>query len=236
MATFREFFKDALVEIGALAPTQTPSAVEIQSGLRKFNRFLDSMSTEKLIVPTKAREEFSLVSGTQSYTIGPSGTFNTGRPLAIEVAKIEDQTITPTPEYPLDLIDLNQWANIVQKDIDASIPTKLYYEETYPLGILHFWPKPQGSLKAALYMWKALTQIANADTTIAFPQGYEYAFLYNFALALCSEYGKEPSATLLSLAIESKANIKSLNIKDVLMSTELATVSQPNYYKIFSGK
>lgn len=226
MSTVRDLIKGSLRLIGAISTGETPSADEQADALVALNDMLDSWSTENLIIQSKVREEFTLVSGTQSYTIGSGGTFNTSRPLKIEAATIEDQSSSPNSEYNLEIINLEQWASIPIKDVaGVSIPTRLYFEDTYPLATIYLWPKPSAANKLVLYSWKPLTSFASVDTVLSVAPGYAKAFRYNLALDLAPEYGKEPSQFVLDGANKSKSNIKRMNIKPHYLKSDPAVLS-----------
>jgi len=222
MATVRDLLKGSLRLLGAISTGETPTSEELTDGLSVLNDMLDSWATEKLLVYGRVREEFSLVSGTQSYTIGSAGTFNTSRPQGINEATIEDQSVSPTTEYRLHILNDQEWSEIKIKDLTGNIPTKLYMEEGFPLNTLYFWPKPSSTNKVVLYSWKPFTAFATLDTTVSMPPGFAKALRYNLALELAPEYGKSASPELVSGAMESKENIKRMNIKPQYLSVDAA--------------
>jgi hypothetical protein len=223
--TARELIKGSLRLLGVIAQGETPSADEMADGLFALNDMVDSWSTENLIIPARVREVFILTSGQQLRTMGPSGNFNTTRPIEIESATIEVQDAGGLSESPLDIINLKQWSEISEKNVESSIPTKLYIEHTSPLLKLYFWPVPSAANKAVLYSSKPLTSFANLNDTITLPPGYQKALKYNLAIDLGPEYGRTPSAEIVNGAVESKENIKRRNIKPVFMECDSAVLS-----------
>lgn len=212
MATARDLIKASLRLIGAIATGETPSADEQTDALSAMNRMIDSWSNESLIIYEKVREEFSLTVNDGEYTIGASGDFNTTRPMRIEAATYEDQSASPAFEYPINIINLDEWANIQAKDL-TGIPTHLYFETSYPLATIHLWPKPDTADKLVLYSWKPLSSFASANATASLPPGYEDALVYNLAVRLAPEYGKAVAPEIASTALDAKGNIKRMNIK-----------------------
>lgn len=219
--------------IGVLAEGESASAEQLADGLSSANDLINSWSAgEQLVIPQIVREEFTLVSSTGSYTIGASGTFNTTRPISIEEAKIEDQSASPTAEYPLEIINIKSRADIVSKDLQSTFPTQLYVEWANPLAILYLWPVPTAANKLVLYSKKPLTAIA-ASTSITLPPGYDKALRYNLAIDLAPEYGKTISQEVAKGASDSLANIKRNNIKPMYLQCDSALVNKQ--FNILTG-
>lgn len=235
MATVRDLINGSLRLINVLAEGETASANQHSDALSVLNQMIESWSLENLIIYSTTREEFTLTVSDGSYTIGSSGDFNTTRPVEIERAMIEDQSNTPTMEYPLELITPRQWAEITTKDLSSSIPTKLYYDPTYPLGTLNLWPVPSVANKLVLYSKKALTEFTSINNTISLPPGYMKALRFNLAVELAPEYGKEASQTVVSIAVDSKGNIKRKNIKPIYLKTDMATTGNRTF-NIYTGE
>lgn len=221
--------------IGAIAPDESISAAEAVDGLAVNNRMLSSWSTEGLMIYATVREEFSLVSGTQSYALGSGATFDTSRPVRIDRATIEIQSTSPVTETPLEIITVREWAEIANKDLTSDIPTHLYPEGTYPNETLNLWPKPSATNKIVLYSWKPLTQIASISTSISMPNGYEEALVYNGALRLAPEYGKTLTPEIVGIAGESKANIKRLNHRPRYLKVDPALMFNRSGFNINTG-
>lgn len=231
MATAADLIKASLRLLGVTAAGETPAASELADGLSSLNRMISRWSAEGLLIHAEVREEFSLVAGTQSYTIGSSGTFNTTRPIQILKAMIEDQS-SGTPEYPVEIINVDQWAAIHIKSTQSPIPTKLYASGSYPLETLSLWPVPSATNKLVLYSLKPLTAFAAGSTDVSLPEGYEDAIVYNLAQRLAPEFSKEPSAAIVMEALESKANIKRMNIKPMYLECDAGVLSRSGLFDI----
>lgn len=220
--------------IGAIAPGETPSASEVTDGLAAINRMIDSWSTESLIIYADAKEEFTLTVGQQEYTMGPSGDFNTSRPLRFLQGTIKVETNTPAVEYQLIFASLEQWVMIKQKGLTSNIPSYIYTENSYPLSTVSVYPVPSVANKLVLYTQKQLTSIADQTTVLSLPPGYEDALVYNAAVRLSPEYGKAPTEIVFAIANESKANIKRLNIKPAYLRVDDALI-EPARFNIYTG-
>lgn len=234
--TARELIEGSLRLIGAIAVGETPSADEASDGLSALNDMVASWSNESLTVYSRVREEFLLVSGTGDYTIGDGGTFDTSSPLEIEEARIEVLTNTPNLEIPLEIINLAQRASIAQKSLQSTYPTKLYFEQSHPLGVISLWPVPNAANNLVLYSRKPLGSFATLSTDVDLPPGYLRALRYNLAMELAPEYGKEPSQTVMMIAVESKANLKRQNMRPVLLDCDPGILGKGNSFNYLTGE
>ena len=77
MATVRTLIKAALRKAGVLATGQTPTASEEQDAFDDMKRMLEVWSTKQIYVHASAEDNFALVAGTVSYTMGTAGTAST---------------------------------------------------------------------------------------------------------------------------------------------------------------
>lgn len=236
MSTVRDLIRGSLRLLGAIAQGETPSAEEQADAFSALIDMLGSWSTESLLIFNKGREVFPLVSGQQSYTMGPSGNFNTVRPLKIEDALLQIQGSNPTFELPIKIVNQDEWVSISVKTMPSTIPINLYVEDTSPLATLNLWPIPSVASNLILYSWKPLDTFASVDSDLDLPPGYAKALRYNLALELAPEYGREPSASVLSGAIESKENIKRMNIKPTFLKMDEAVLPRNRTFNWMTGE
>lgn len=218
MSTARDLIKGALKLIGVVAEGEAPSAGQQTDGLAVFNDMLDAWSIEDLIVYFKTTEDFSLIPGQADYGMGPTGDFNTTRPLGIDGVSIIDGTA----EFQVEKRTLDQWMCIQNKTVQSTLPTKFYFNETFPLATISLWPVPSETKTIRVYSWKALTGLAAVGDTVSFPPGYAQALKYNLAVLLAPEYGRPIDQVVAGIALDSKANIKRKNIKTEVMGMDSA--------------
>lgn len=235
MATARDLITGALRLIGAVSTNETPSAAEQSDALSALNDLLASWSNEGLVVFQTLREEFDLVAGQQTYTIGPSGDFDTERPLRINNALVQTQA-SPQAELGIKLIELDEWARLIVKSVQSPIPRYLYFEATYPLAKINLWPVPSVTTKLILYMQDPLASLANSNATIDLPPGYARALRFNLALELAPEYGKNLDPLVMQNAMEAKENIKRINIRTHLMKTDPGAMPGSKIFNWLTGE
>lgn len=204
--TGRDIVTSALKKIGALAPGESLDASEAVDGLSELNRMLGSWSNEHLLIYSRVREQLALTASDGVYTMGSSGDLNTTRPVAFDEVAILDGT----SELPVRIVSLSEWQAIQVKDSDGT-PSVLFDDGGYPLRTLRLYPRPSQAYTLVLWSTKPLTQIATLDTELSLPPGYEDALVYNLAIRLAPEYGKQASIEIVTLAVDSKADIKRAN-------------------------
>lgn len=225
MATGRDIVESALRLIGALATGEAAQASEAIDGLESLNDMLDSWSNDNLIVPAVTREEFSLVGGQQSYTMGPGGDWDTTRPIGLVKALLQVSGTNPTFETEMKILSPKEYAVLTVKQTQSDIPFYIYRENTFPLETFKLFPVPQdGVNKVVLYTWKPLATFTNLSTSASLPPGYLRALKYNLAVEIAPEYGIEASATVNRVALESLAKIKLQNKQPQLMGCDQGTL------------
>lgn len=231
----------ALRLLGVLGVGEPISADQLDDGLEAFNDMLDSWNTEKLIIYVLARNTFTLTAATNPHQIGPGVAapgLDAPRPNRIQQGQAWlTGAGLGTSQYELDVVTREQWA----RDYDSSlsgIPAWLYYESLFPLGNIWFDVKPDAAYTLVLDLEQMLAQVTmgGITTELALPPGYKEAIVYNLAINLADEYGKQPSATVINRAVDGKASIKRLNMKPVYLEVDPELTADRGYFDITSGR
>lgn len=76
----------ALIDLGVVAPTETPGATQLTFCYNVLNRLINTWQTMSLIAPAVQRSVWPIVANKATYTIGPGGDFNTIRPINLQGA------------------------------------------------------------------------------------------------------------------------------------------------------
>lgn len=230
MATARDIIEASLRKIHVVGRGQSLPSDEANDALDTLNAMLDSWSVEGGLVYAETQETFSLT-GAQSYTIGDGGDFDTVLPVDIVAAFI---SIAGT-DYPLELIDREQYAEITDKSLGSFVADVLYYDNNYPLATIRMHPVPaSGTL--TLYSNKPLTRFSSLDTVYSMPVGYERALVYNLAVDIAPEYEKEAGMSVMRIANESKSNVLSANTRnDNNQSNIDSALLGNNTFNIYKG-
>lgn len=232
--TIRDLITDSLKELGAIAIGETPTADEMQDGLTVLNNMLDTWRTESLMVYGKNENVFPYVGGQSVYTIGTGGDLNMPRPETIDSAynrdvNGNDYKIFTTNDYQI-------YADIVAKNVSATLTSVLWYNAGVPLGTITLWPAPSDStFSLVLWTWTIIQEFATIDDVIVLPRGYKRAMTYNLAIELSGRYGRNPMASTVAGAIESKAQLKRMNTVVTLMSVDRSITQSGNTFNWLVG-
>ncbi len=183
MATAQTIIEDALKELGVLADGESATTTMLNDGLRSLNRLMELLSNEQSFAYTPSLVTMALT-GQASFTIGATGADVTDdRPIAVETAWVDRATLS----YPVTVIDNQKWDSIVFKTAAGANPTVIWYEPTYPNGIVHIWPISTGCA-LNLRVLNSVVSFAALSTTLAMPLGYEEALVKNLAVNIAPQF------------------------------------------------
>lgn len=234
--TVRDYIASSLRLIGVLAPGESLPADAYTDALQVFSDMLDAWSTERLTIYSQTRSVHALVSGTQRYTVGPTGTWVQAYPLWIDtVAYLTAAGL----EQDIDLFTRQKWAAINLKGQAGPLPYGVFYNPTFPLGAADVWPVPDdATVQIVLYAPLApLTEVTSLDTEISAPPGWARALRYNLADELYALY---PDIAVVEKvtngAIDSKAAIKRTNITLDEMTIDEALTRGTGRWSIKAGE
>lgn len=217
--------------ISAIQPGETPSASEGPDGLVTLNGMVGQWQTQRLTIFVEERQLYTLVSGTQAYTIGSGGTFNHARPMFLSRASVISNDNPSQPlELPLQLFSTQQWQQQVPtKNTDSALPWGIYYDYSWSAGLgrIYVYPIPNvAGVQLCLYLPTAITEFATLAADYTYPPGYYDALCYNLAVRLCPEYGRPLPELVGALAIETLANVKRSNIRIEELQVDSALINR----------
>jgi len=235
--TALDLINGSLRLLGVLASGEVAPNSEANDAFSSLNDMIDTWSNESLLIYEKAYETFGVNVNQQSYQWGAGATdFNSPRPQRLENINWQQVTATTTLELPVDILNKDQWAAISIKGITSSIVTRAWLEFTYPNATLWLWPIPSVAANIVVWSWKPLIDIASINTTLSLPPGYQRALRYNLALELAPEYGVQVDPIVEAHAIESKANLKVMNSKILMMACDAATLNKRSTWNWYTGE
>lgn len=241
MATVRDQITAAMFDLGLLQSGEVPSSDDLTFAFNRFNDWVDWLKTKGLTCYTITRTTWALTTAT-SYTVGLTGTIAIDRPVspnAISAAGFIDTTLTNTPEFLLgDVLTEQQYQDVVMKSFSSPYPQRWYYNPTYPLGALKPWPIPSKSgLQGVIYTPTPVSEFTTVDDSFALPPGYRRFFRTNLAVELAAAFDTQPSASLVQAADESRASVKTTNVRLVDLASNTAGVfSRVPGYNIFTDQ
>ena len=180
--------------------------------LAELNSMLDSWSNERLMIFTVNQTSFALTASQGSYTIGNGGDFNMTRPTRIiDPCFIRD---TDGSDTALQIINVEAYGRIVDKDVDGTYPQYIYYDQGYSAtstATIFFYPEPQAALTTFINSLQPLTNFSTMTHNVLLPPGYQRAIEYNYAVEASGGFTNvDPSVAII--ARQSKAAIKTVNL------------------------
>jgi hypothetical protein len=228
-ATALDLITAALVELNVVAAGEVVPSGDALLGLASLNRMLDSWKTEHLLVSSITRTTFTITPSTATYTVGTGGTVNVSRPVYIDHVTFLDTSGTTPLEIPLVSLTDDAWTAVALKDMESPWPTAYYYQGTFPLGTLTFWPVPTSTtITGVLYGGVGAPEMATLVTAFSLPPGYQMAICKNLAVDLSVSYKIDPQTIqlLIKQAADSKATVKRSNTRLRDMGVDLGALVQ----------
>ena len=156
----------------------------------------------------------------QSFSFTIPGNFAIQRPLRV----INGFTRITTGgyssiDYPLEVISVDQWSSIGLKNQPGPWPKVVYYDQSYPLGTMYFWPCPSQAGELHLWTDNLFSDALTVNTVMSLPQGYKRFLTLALALECCPGWGKTPSPLLVQQYKDAKAAVKNLNAQAQSVAT-----------------
>lgn len=234
--TALQLITDSMRDVGAIAINEALEASEVAVGLTSLNGMLGLWGVDGLMVRATILENFPLVTGISSYTIGVAGVFATatGKPYKIINAYVRD---TYNQDTPLDIISKDEYDALWDKIVSGGRPEVLCYDpgpsqQAAQLGTIFLNPPPDMAYQLYIDEDKALTEIPLPATTVTFEPVYYEGLRYNLDKRLWIIYhddGKPVRPDIVTLARQGKKALETLNAKNVLSRTDLPGVKQGRY-------
>lgn len=230
ITTAGDIVRGALSKILVLGVQDTLTSGDLQTGLDALNTLLDSLWLESLATYAIQQETFTTTPNQASYTIGPSQTWNTTRPVRVVFAVASYQGV----DYPVNVIDRIQYDRIPYK-ATSGIPMVLFYDREFPTATVYLYPAPTpAGITIRLDTYQQIQSFTNATDLINLPPGYARMLINNLAIELAPDYGAEVRPALEKAARESKAAVKRNNRQDVVALYDGALLYGSNAYNVYS--
>lgn len=208
MTLASSIIQDALQEIGVIDGSEAPGADDEARMLRIMNALLDSWNIQNLIVYVQNNYTYNLIANQAAYTIGAAANFAGPRLTGISDAFVTYQSV----DYPLVIIDDQQYNDIPLKTQTAIIPLYINFAAYMPLSRVTLWPVPSQILPITLLANQfAITTPVVGTTDLIWPPGYDRAFVKCLAVEASPIFGKEASPTLVQLMTSAMKVLKRQN-------------------------
>ena len=213
-----------MVEIGAIAATETMGAPQAQLGLRTLNRVMDRWQAARLYVFC-VTEVVATVGGI-SATIGPGLQFDCAPPQALHRGCF---FLRSGLSYPLEVWDRESYNAITLKTIANDFPQGVFYDR---MGKVFFTGVPSPA-EFHLQVLSRLPKFANLDTDYPLPDGYEDALYWTLCERLPAQFNLPVSANATLEARNARRAIRKAN---VMIPTLQVGGDSRSRYNIFSNQ
>lgn len=203
----------ALQVIGASAPGETIDSLLAQQAFVMLNDLVESVSNSSFMILSTTEIIAPIGNLGTAITIGPGAMIDTARPLNILSAFVRVSNI----DYPVAVINIEQYELITLKQVNGPWPRALYYQSLNPIGIINLWPKPSSG-EIHLYASQVFPRFVTMNDTINFPQGYAMWMRWSLAELLMPAYGKTDQAMVAMVtknANRAMAEIKRTNMQPI---------------------
>ena len=188
MTTVNDIITESLEMTGIKSGHMSLDSDDAAMGLRRINGILDKWNITKLNDYAVGEVSFPLVSGEQKYTIGSGGDVDTTRPVDVIDVYVQD---TGSTNYPVTLIQFDQWNSITQRDVSSDYPSFVWYNPVNPLGEINIYPEPTSNYTMFLSVRTGFPAYTATSDTVILPTGYKELLVYQLAVELCSFFGEQ---------------------------------------------
>jgi len=208
--TARTLLEGSLRSIGVHGPAQDLDPEQVNWGLQIYNELLALVAIDPLLT-RPSQESFTLIVGTQDYTIGSGGNFDTNRPKDVTGGYIR----SGGNDYPLTARSRLEWLEIRDKDRPGR-PDWFYFDPLYPLAYVRFESAPTAADIVYLDLQQTEGEITTLDTTITLPPEYMGYLRYAGAIMLAPEDEIKDTREVQGLANKFEKKIKLNNVPYVV--------------------
>jgi hypothetical protein len=225
MTTVRNIVASALRKAQVLGAGEVLSATDGQDALEALSNMVDDWSNEELLIPVTSNITLPLLANVSDYTVGiaspatPTNHLETARPIEIKAAYIRDGAGT---DYIQTIMGVKAWAGISNKG-NVSRPSRFYVENGWPLITIRFESVPYADENLHMLVTQPLSGIlptATLNDVVDMPQGYVRALIYNLAMEIMPEYGKDVSSIIAVTATNSLRKIKRKNYQPSVLRVD----------------
>ena len=202
--------------------SSTLTTLEANNCIQALNLMLGSMQGKKALTMAVMQENFPLIAGQASYTIGPGGDFDTVRPLGIQNGFLRD----------INNIDFDLDVDLTKDEYDAiqdkalannyGVSDLLCYDPQDTLGVIYLYLPPDVGYTLYISSLKPFTEFASlTDGLTINPESVE-AIKYKLALRLAPDFNQIPSQEVKDTAKELYGDMETAHLDPPIGNTNIA--------------
>lgn len=238
MSTAFDIISMAFQALGVYAPNEQIDGDDMKTALSVLNAMLDTWSNENLLSYAIMQYNLPLVINKQQYTIGLSSSadLNQLRPLKL-IAQAGGAYVTDLSNnrYPVQVITQEQWNQIGLLSTTSQIPTMIFYDPQFPLGVLNVFPLPSLTYTLTFSAYMQFSSFTDMTQTVNLPPGYFEAIYSNLAVRLHTFFkDAQLRPELVQYANSTRASVKRTNMRSIPAQFDPYIVSRATpTYNIF---
>ena len=217
--TARDLITAAYRTSGVLSLAATPNANEASLGLQELNNLIETLENDGLFPYYQNVEDFTLVAGQATYTMGTGGDFNTSRPNRVSAVSV----IVGSTSSPLKMVDPLTFANYSISSSTSSIPSIGVFRRTFPLAEIEFYPKPADAYPVKV-MSDSVSGEYDLEDEVTLPRGYAPAIQWLLADVI-ADMSDLPNQQVKTRALSMLNTLEALNA----MPSDLAPDASQSY-------
>jgi hypothetical protein len=181
----------ALRKLAVLPSGGTPTTAQTNDASDALNAIIKTYQADGMPLWKISSQTFTVVSGTSSYTVGPSLTVNCPKPLKIIQAFYTESGGVNTPMNIYNRYDFN---DLPQGTTYTGTPINLYYQPNRVSGTIKLWPTPDDSTTTVTFHYQSPYEDMDAAANdFDFPSEWMQPLIYALAWSLAPEYGVPPT-------------------------------------------
>lgn len=235
-----ELIRGAIRLLGKKSEAEMLSAEDAQDCLFALNEMMDAWAIKRFMVYQIKQDLLTWPAAAVSRTIGIGGQLNVARPIKLEPGCFMRDSFGQ--DYELEILtDREEYDGLRQKTLPLTeYYQAIYFEPSFPLGVLYLWPPPSAQATIGLNSRQPLQAFLALLTPLSLPPGYQVCIRSNLALALAPEFlgDNQPPGAVIEMARSSKSALASINAPMQLATCEIAYISGRNSgwdYNVRSG-
>ena len=211
LVTTQRVIRMAYKDAGLVQDGDEPNGEQYADGLLRLYDLINYMQTQGLKLWLQTDQAVTLVAGTATYTLGPSGDVVMTKPMRVLQAYWLDSSSNRTPLIPL---SRDEYTRLSQTTSQGAVNSYFVDKQQTQLSV-SVWNVPDttaaaGTLHLILQV-QATTPVALTDTT-GFPQEWALALRWGLADDLATG---QPQAILQRCAIKAETYRRALEDWDV---------------------
>jgi hypothetical protein len=188
-----DIITDALEKLGVYSPGEPLSAADASRSLQMLSDLMDQWANDSIQLYFLQAIEASLMAGTSIYTVGQGGSISAGaRPVKVVMGPGVASVTVVSTTTPVDSVSSIEWNAIynTQDPPPVGIPTAMFYQSSFPLGLLSLVPVPSTGMTLTFSGYYGLVNYAANLTSpnVTLAPGQQVGLASNLAILLHSYF------------------------------------------------